>query len=364
VFTWSVAARAAGDAPGSSRARDPATNDTAAISDAAAISAAAATKLEEQTNATLARARDLFRTGVVAVEQAQWAEALTSFEASRQLRPHAVTTFNIGACERALGRYTRARREFSAALDEERGAPGQLASSLIDDAKAFLAEADGIVARVKLRVHPEGAILAVDGRPIVVAPHAGSPNSTDVLPVYIAGLAAPGLGAVAPKGQFLLLLDPGAHTITLRRKGYTDVVVQHVQAPGSQTELALELERLPATLRIDANVPDTLVRFDDIDVGPTPLVLRRPAGPHRVELTKAGYEPYVSELQANPGERIDISASLVAEKPSLLRQWWFWTAAALVLGGAAFGTYALTRESEPPPPYAGGSTNWVAFPTN
>lgn len=317
----------------------------------------------EATESALMRARELFRTGVAAVEQAQWAEALTSFEASRQLRPHAVTTFNIGACERALGRYTRAQREFVAALAEERASPGQLAPSLIDDANALLAEANAIIARVTSRVHPEGAVLAVDGRPLVAAPHQ-TPSSTDALPVYIAGLAPPSLGAVAPKGQFLLLLDPGAHTITVRRKGYTDVVVQHVTAPGSHTELELELERLPATLRIDADVPGTLVRFDDLDVGPTPLVLRRPAGAHRVELTKPGYEPYVSELQANPGERIDISASLVAEKPSLLRQWWFWTAAALVLGGAAFGTYALTRESEPPPPYAGGSTNWVAFPTN
>src|SRR5262245_30948761 len=47
-------------------------------------------------------ARALYIKGVDLVEKAQWAEALAAFEASTKLYPHATTTFNVGACERAL----------------------------------------------------------------------------------------------------------------------------------------------------------------------------------------------------------------------------------------------------------------------
>src|SRR6187402_143183 len=55
------------------------------------------------------KARELFVRGTTLVQSAQWAEALDAFEQSAALRPHPITTYNIGACERALGRYTVAR---------------------------------------------------------------------------------------------------------------------------------------------------------------------------------------------------------------------------------------------------------------
>src|SRR5262249_26574917 len=55
------------------------------------------------------RARALYLEGVENVQKSQWAEALFAFESSAKLRPHATTTFNVGACERALGRYARAQ---------------------------------------------------------------------------------------------------------------------------------------------------------------------------------------------------------------------------------------------------------------
>src|SRR6187549_2520748 len=57
----------------------------------------------------IVEAQALYERGVVQVVKAQWAEALASFEGSAKLRPHPTTTFNVGACERALGRYARAR---------------------------------------------------------------------------------------------------------------------------------------------------------------------------------------------------------------------------------------------------------------
>ena len=68
-------------------------------------------------DATL-RARELYTQGIALVNAAQWGEALAKFEESSSLRSHPVTTYNVAVCERALGRYTRARITFANALAE------------------------------------------------------------------------------------------------------------------------------------------------------------------------------------------------------------------------------------------------------
>src|SRR5512143_2083153 len=62
------------------------------------------------------QARTEFVRGTDFVNHAQWAEALAAFERSAKLKPHAVATYNIAACERALGHYTRARQALRDAL--------------------------------------------------------------------------------------------------------------------------------------------------------------------------------------------------------------------------------------------------------
>ena len=61
-------------------------------------------------------ARAAFVDGMALVDKAQWAEALTAFERAAKLRAHPVTTFNMAACERAMGRYIRARVLYMEAL--------------------------------------------------------------------------------------------------------------------------------------------------------------------------------------------------------------------------------------------------------
>ena len=57
--------------------------------------------------------RQLFAEGTERVRNADWAGALASFERSAALKPHAITMYNIGACQRAIGSYTRARVTFA-----------------------------------------------------------------------------------------------------------------------------------------------------------------------------------------------------------------------------------------------------------
>lgn len=326
-----------------------------------ATTGAAQTPTEGTTTATpgddsnTARARQLFTEGVALVREAKWSEALSAFERSNLLRPHAVTTFNVGACERALGRYTRARSVLRAALEQERREPGQLAKSLQQDVVAFLNEIDGLLGVVELTIEPAGSVLSVNGRPLE---EQATPNG----PEYVAGILPPGPGAVVPRASMRVVLDPGAHVFTIHRKGYADAVVRHSVTPGARTALKLELELLPAILSITANVPESLVRVNGEDLGPVPVEVLRPPGTHDVEVRRLGYETYSANVTAKPGEQLDLSARLVVKVEPLTAKWWFWTGAAVVLVGGAFATYALTRPETPPPPYEGGSTDWVALP--
>jgi hypothetical protein len=294
----------------------------------------------------LAEARAEYLRGTSLVEKLEWAEALGAFERSAQLRPHAVTTYNVGVCQRALGQYTRARATLERALDEK------LPASLEEEARGLSAEIDRLLAHVTVTLSPAEAAIAVDGHPLQVI-------TRDGRTLLIAGSLPHGPGAPAPSASFEMIANPGLHVITLSRKGYNDVVVQRSLAPGSTSELRLELEKLPATLHVTANQPGAIVAVDEVDIGAAPVDVQRPAGSHRVVVKKPGFVPYRTEVQVNAGEEANLSAALSKEKLQIAKKWWFWTALVAVVGAGAVLTWALTR---PPPPYDQGNTGWLAMP--
>jgi hypothetical protein len=53
---------------------------------------------------------------------------------------------------------------------------------------------------------------------------------------------------------------------------------------------------------------------------------------------------------------------MTADETSVFETWWFWTATAAVVAGGVTATYFLTRPDPEPPPYDGGTLDWVAFP--
>ena len=302
------------------------------------------------------QARELYLRGVTHVKRQEWSEALAAFERSSAVRPHATTTFNIGVCERALGNYTRARGIFQRALEQGAARPDTLAESLQTEAKALIDQIDRSLVRVAVTLEPAHASLAVDGRPLRRAPAA------DKL-VLVAGVEPPGPGVRPPSGRFELVMNPGAHVITISRQGYADAVVRKSFAPGDKKTLDLRLERLPATLRVSANVEDALVSVSDVDVGPVPVEVRRPAGSYRVIVQKDGFEPYEASVSMRAGQESSLSASLRPEERALTQEWWFWAGAAAVVATGVVVTYVLTRPEPEPPPYDGGSTGWVVRPS-
>jgi tetratricopeptide (TPR) repeat protein len=188
------------------------------------------------------QARDAFRLGSALARQGQWNEALAAFERSQQLRPHAVTLFNVGYVERALGHYTRARKNLRTALDAQGDAA--LPEELAVEARAYLTELERKLSRTTILVDSETAI-AIDGRPLEAE---GSGR------VFIAGTAPLGPGTVPGVERFELLANPGHHTITLSRDGRANEVFEENLAPGSGAAIRwstappeLEEKRSPAT---------------------------------------------------------------------------------------------------------------------
>jgi hypothetical protein len=310
-------------------------------------------------------ALEAFVEGTRLARQARWAQALASFERADALKTHAVTTYNIGACERAIGRYTRARLVFDKALTQHEAEDGgTLPEALVVQTRAFLTEIDGLLAHVRLTVIPSSATIAVDGRPLerIAAPWSSEPGPRTRLPTTIAGTRAAGAGEPVVAERFEVWLDPGAHVLTLTRRGFAPAVVNRTFAPGAREDLRLELDRLPAKLNVRANEQGAIVYVDGRDAGVAPVQLSRPAGSYRVTVEKDGFASYEAQVEVGPGEESNLRATLVEEGVSVLGRWWFWTSAAAVVATSAVVTWAATRPEPEPPPYDGGSSGWVVFP--
>jgi hypothetical protein len=301
-----------------------------------------------------ARARTAYVQGTEYVERAQWVAALAAFEEAARLRPHALTTYNIGACERALGHYTRARARLLAAVAQNDASHGaELPPAYADAARGFLADIERLLVTLRVRISPADASLSVDGRPVTAV------DDGDAQPTYYAGLTDAGGAAALPAADFTLRVDPGARLFTVSRRGYADHVVTTTYAPGARSDVTIALDTLPATLTISADVEGAVVTVDDVDVGIAPVRVPRPAGAHAVVVRKPGHLVYRSTVAARAGEETSLRVTLPVEKTALTSRWWFWTALGVVVAGAATTTYFATRPTPPRPAPDGGGLGVV-----
>jgi hypothetical protein len=297
------------------------------------------------------QARAEFLTATDHVKSARWGEALAAFERSAALRPHALTTYNIGACERALGRYTRARATLKKALAaDEASGKRELPKSFGEDAARWIAEIDSLLVVASVTLVPADATLFVDGAPLR--------RERDVN-ALVAGLPTGEESVNAPGGSFTMQIDPGDHIFALSRAGFASGVVTKSLVAGSKPALKLDIQRLPATIRVSANQPGAVVSIDDLDTGVAPVEVSRPGGTYRVLVRKSGFLPYSTTVRVNPGEQPSLQATLAEETKPLYRKFWFWSVATVVVAGVAVGTYFLTRPEPERPAPNGGGLGWV-----
>ena len=310
----------------------------------------------------VAVARQDFIRGAEFANRAQWAEALAARSSeSAKLRAHSGHDLqHRGACQRAMGSYTLARETLRQALAGQRRRRRKLSSPemLVTDARGFVAEIDRLLSTVTVTLVPADSRIAVDGRPLSVRKAAPG----DGLPTLVAGVLPPGTGTSPPSSTFRTILNPGTRVFTLSRQGFADSIVTRTCAPGSSTDMKLELDRLPATLHIASSPDHAAVTLDGVDVGATPVDITRPAGSYHVMIRARGVVPYDTQVVAHPGEELSLSPTLAIEKVPLTQKWWFWSAVGAVIAGAAAGSYGIVRSQAPAPaatPPTGGTLGWT-----
>jgi hypothetical protein len=180
----------------------------------------------------VAEARTAFQEGIALAKAERWADALQALERSDALHPHAITTYNIGYCERQLGHWTRARKMLAGALAAHRTRGGvELPADLVWAAQTYLSDADRHIATVSVTITRGG--VTVDGRPLELA------QSDGPRPVLLAETRGIGPPEAPPSVTFEVLVDPGTHVFALSVKGRADVIVNETLAPGSKISLDL-----------------------------------------------------------------------------------------------------------------------------
>ncbi|MBN1769972.1 MAG: PEGA domain-containing protein [Deltaproteobacteria bacterium] len=159
-------------------------------------------------------AERFFDDGLAALQREDYATALVAFERARALEERPILLYNIAMCRRALLQYPEAIAAFRHYLvlvgpeahDERR-----------QQVQDLIAQMEGDLARVVVRVDRDGATVLLDGERVGTTPLA-----------------------------HLLQLGPGRHVLEVRRDGYRDAVLPFDVMAGEAKELALALEPLVA----------------------------------------------------------------------------------------------------------------------
>jgi hypothetical protein len=215
--------------------------------------AATAAMVAPEESAKIEQARAAFAQGIELARQGRWVDALAELTRSNALHPHAVTTYNIGYCERSLGRYTRARKMLSKALADNQASGGQeLSEDLTSAATKLLSEAAQQVATINVTIRPATAALKVDGRPLELVSASGA------RPVASASTREVGEAEVAPAESFDLLIDPGTHEFVVSASDHDVTVITRSFEPGSHAAIQLTGHQEPEPTAAVASPPRAL----------------------------------------------------------------------------------------------------------
>ena len=145
----------------------------------------------------------------------------------------------------------------------------------------------------------------------------------------------------------------GKHVFRFTKPGFQDSTVQRELAGGSEITLEVSLQPLASTgqLRVVAQATD-MIRVDENIVGNASWQGPLPQGVHMLRVTRAGMQPYETEVNVAAGDTRTIYVTLQPASSGMPA--WVWVGAgAIVLGGLATGGYFLLRPAGKADPIAG-----------
>ncbi len=220
-----------------------------------------------------------FQLGVRDFRRGDFEGALEHLLHSNRLVPNRNVVFNIARSYEELGQLENAYRQYSEFLRVETDPTRQEA------ARKALVRLAPQVALVSVTSDPPGAVVYVDRRNL------GGRGRT---PIDLA-------------------LSPGEHTLIVELDGYVLAEAQVDVARGRKEDVALTLEAILGTARVQGGPEGAEIRLGEADgplVGTIPTTLELPAGPHVLVVSSPGYQPQRQLVEIRPRQQIEAVVNL------------------------------------------------------
>jgi hypothetical protein len=142
------------------------------------------------------------------------------------------------------------------------------------------------------------------------------------------------------------VVDPGDHRIEIKATGYKPEQRTVRAMEGRLIVADVELNRLPGNIQILSSESGSTVFVDGIAAGVTPFSRGQyKPGRHSVVVTSDGYEPWTTNLEVEPERTAAGMADLKWSDQRTVAVITFIGSAALVVGGAVTGLFALQADS-------------------
>ncbi|WP_434382619.1 PEGA domain-containing protein [Melittangium boletus] len=187
---------------------------------------------------------------------------------------------------------------------------------------------------------------------------------------------------VGPVSRTPVEVEPGEHTIVVRKMGYRDYSRRLTLKEGEVTELNVALEATAAFVSVKADADDVRVSINGEDKGVAPLdSVMVPAGALEIAARREGFRTETQRIAVRAGKDYTIDFKMrpeavaatdqprapnltpavpapsplqplppeVATSKPLTSRWYFWAGVGAVVAGAAVGAVMVANSGPPTP---------------
>ncbi len=278
-----------------------------------ALAAPRTASADEVSEAARAAAKEKFARGVERLRAKDYGGAAVELESAHALAPYPVVLYNLGLAYEGLDRPVDALRVMKQVL----AAPGNLRDERIARARRAVSELGKRVGSLALTIGESGADVRIDGTSVGTSP----------LP--------------EPRA-----LSAGAHFVEVHKVGFVPFRQEVVIVGEQSTALTVTLEPSELALAqvwIRTELPDAEVWLDGQRIAVTPLRQSIPvlAGPHAIELRRAGYHAAIERIEVGPGATAEVKLSLAVNEPAVAQ-----SGGKLVLTSSALDDLVLTIDGQ------------------
>lgn len=261
------------------------------------------------------QATSLRHQGNAAMQSGRSAEALELYTKAYAADPDPALLYNLGRAHQALADYPKALA-FLERFDKE--ADSQLKDRVAGLDK-LISEIRARVSHITIRANVKGAVVRLNDKRLGTTP----------FPEPVAVNAGASKLEVTAEGHL-------THKQDLTLEGGKPLVV-NVTLDSKQTHGVLLVRSSEPAVRVSVNG-----RFH----GMVPLDVRLPAGQHKLELRKDGFESVVTSAVIEAGKQRSMTFDMEAEA-KLYERWWFWTGVGFVAAGVAAAIIIQGKERDP-----------------